>query len=141
MNKTNYFTPSTSYCCIQNRFTMFTSKPLQQHGGIRAPVAVSSKILSHISHHSVASDGVTGRELAKTIQSKPLENLEANKYEHYKDASQVTRKRATITQYQNRASATPNKDIPTNSTQQSLRRVRNRGSVVPKKVQQRPSAY
>jgi hypothetical protein len=140
MIKRNYFTPSTSYCCIQNRFTMFTSTPLQQHGGIHDPHAVSSKILPQISHQSVATDRSAGREMAKTRVSKPRENLEAIKYDSFKDSSQITRKRAVISQFQNRASTRPDKDVSPNSTRQALRRVRSGGSAVPKKVQNRPAA-
>jgi len=139
MNKTNYFTPSTSYCCIQNRFTMFTSKPTSLHGGKREPNGISTKVFDSTSYQSVASDSKMGGELAKTIVSKPRNDLEATKYEFYKDASQVIRKRATIAQNQNRHSVLSNKEIPSNAENQALRRVRNRGSVVPKKVQNRPT--
>ena len=139
MNKTNYFTPSTSYCCIQNRFTMFTSKPTSLHGGKREPNGISTKVFDSTSYQSVASDSKMGGELAKTIVSKPRNDLEATKYESYKDASQVIRKRATIAQNQNRRSVLSNKEIPNNAENQALRRVRNRGSVVPKKVQNRPT--
>jgi len=139
MNKTNYFTPSTSYCCIQNRFTMFTSKPTSLHGGKREPNGISSKIFDSTSYQTIASDSKMGKEVAKTIISKPRNDLAATKYESYKDASQVIRQRATIAQYQNRESVLSNKEIPSNAENQALRRVRNRGYVVPKKVQNRPT--
>lgn len=139
MNKTNYFTPSTSYCCIQNRFTLFTSKPTSLHGGKREPNAISTKVLPSPSFQSVASDSKMGKELAKTIISKPRNDLAATKYEFHKDASEVIRKRASIAQYKNRHSVLPNKEIQNNAESQALRRVRNRGYVVPKKVQNRPT--
>jgi len=139
MNKTNYFTPSTSYCCIQNRFTLFTSKPTSLHGSKREPNGISTKVLPSPTFQSISSDNKMGKEMAKTIVSKPRNDLAATKYEFYKDASQVIRKRATIAQYQNRGSVLPNKEIASNANSQALRRVRSGGCVVPKKVQNRPT--
>jgi hypothetical protein len=118
---------------------MFTSKPTSLHGGKREPNGISTKIFDSTSYQSIASDSKMGGELAKTIVSKPRNDLEATKYESYKDASQVIRKRATIAQNQNRRSVLSNKEIPNNAENQALRRVRNSGSVVPKKVQNRPT--
>lgn len=141
MDKKNYFTPSQSYCCMQNRFTLFTSLPSKQHGSIQESKQVSSKILPPVLYNNFASSTKIGREMSNTILSKPTTNLEANKYEHYKDASEVTRKRAVLTHVQNRQSVKPEKEIPSKYVEQTIRKIRNRGYTVPKKVQNRPNLY
>jgi hypothetical protein len=140
MEKTNYFTPSQSYCCMQNRFTLFTKIPANKHCSIQEPKQISTKILPSILHTSLVMDSRMGSEITNTILSKSLNDLEVKKFERYKDASDVTKKRAILANTKNRESVKPAKEIPSKYVDQRLRKVRNRGYTVPKKVQNKPNS-
>lgn len=142
-NKHDYFTPGQSYCCIQNRFTLFNKKPARNHCSINESNPVSTKIYPQFSFTSFARNPRTGNEFIRTNNSKPLDNLEANKYNKYKDASQFIHKKSAITQSINKRSMaeTTTKDVYPFNINRALQRVRNRGSSVPKKVQNRPTHH
>lgn len=95
---------------------------------------VGPKIYPKINDNNAPKDLKIGNEVRKTEESK--KNLQGfnNKFTGYKDASQLTRLRASMSVSKQMEDTDNNKKISNSYVNDAIRRNRNSGATVPRKV-------
>jgi hypothetical protein len=96
-----------------------------------------TKINPKVNDNSVSSNIRVGNEIRKTEESKKNLTGFNNKFVGYKDASQVTRLRASSHVSKQAENTDPNKKLSLSYVNDALRRNRNGGATVPPKVRYR----
>ena len=95
---------------------------------------VGPKIYPHYNNSTNNLNKKIGNEIRSTEESKKILSGFSNKYTGYKDSSQLTRERASKQVSKQMQDTNPNKHNSLNEIRTALRRNRNTGTTVPKKV-------